>query len=82
MRRSEGALDAAGEISRQAGLERQTAKDELSELEEFAMDGLLEREADRLVVNDTGKIFIRNIAMTFDAYLRKGKMKTQISRTV
>ncbi|MBD3383237.1 MAG: oxygen-independent coproporphyrinogen III oxidase [candidate division Zixibacteria bacterium] len=57
-------------------------KDELSELEEFAMDGLLEREADRLAVNGTGKIFIRNIAMTFDAYLRKGKMKTQFSRTV
>ena len=54
--------------------------DELGRLGEFEADGLLERSSRRLRVTDVGRLFIRNIAMTFDAYLDASK--TCYSKTV
>lgn len=44
-------------------------KTELPGLEPFVADGLLEISDDRLEVTPIGRTFVRNIAMTFDAYL-------------
>ncbi|NQT62475.1 MAG: oxygen-independent coproporphyrinogen III oxidase [Candidatus Marinimicrobia bacterium] len=46
---------------------------ELSNLDEFQQDGLIEVDTQRLKVTDKGRLFIRNIAMTFDAYLGEGE---------
>ena len=53
-------------------------------LTEFFEDGLLEETEDALYVTPVGRTFVRNIAMTYDAYLHgdtAGK-KTQFSRTI
>jgi oxygen-independent coproporphyrinogen-3 oxidase len=41
------------------------------ELEEMAADGLLVLEGERIRVTEAGRLFLRNIAMLFDAYLRQ-----------
>ncbi len=43
--------------------------DALSQLAPMQADGLLEREDLMLKVTETGRLFLRNIAMCFDAYL-------------
>ena len=57
---------------------------ELAELEQGAInDGLLEIEPDALRVTPLGRIFIRNICMVFDRYLREKKREQPVfSRTV
>ena len=47
---------------------------ELSQLRQLEMDGLLRLERDRIDVTPAGRLLIRNIAATFDEYLRQ---KTQ-----
>ncbi|MGD1083605.1 MAG: oxygen-independent coproporphyrinogen III oxidase [Verrucomicrobiota bacterium] len=42
---------------------------ELESMSDLEKDGLLRRDARGLVVNDVGRLFIRNIAMRFDRYL-------------
>ncbi len=44
-------------------------------LEQFENEGLLELEADRIKVTDQGRFLIRNICMTFDAYLSQDTQK-------
>lgn len=44
---------------------------EIESLADLEADGLLERTPDRLVVTPLGRLFIRVIAMRFDAYLPK-----------
>ncbi|MEN9468415.1 MAG: hypothetical protein RL630_148 [Verrucomicrobiota bacterium] len=39
-------------------------------LNEFALDGLLTLQSDRIEVSEAGRLVIRNIAMAFDAYLK------------
>lgn len=41
-----------------------------AELEMFANDGILELDAGRVRITETGKPFIRNVAAAFDVYLR------------
>jgi len=41
-----------------------------SDLDEFISDGLLERSDKEVRVTPPGRVFVRNIAMVFDAYLR------------
>ncbi len=57
---------------------------ERSALAEFAADGLLVEAADGLVITELGRTFVRNIAMTFDAYLTDGipGRKVTFSRTI
>ncbi|NIS16815.1 MAG: oxygen-independent coproporphyrinogen III oxidase [candidate division Zixibacteria bacterium] len=57
-------------------------KDTLEALQVFQDDGLLTKEADAYILTDMGKIFIRNIAMAFDSYLKGSDLKVQFSRTV
>ncbi|MBL8014234.1 MAG: oxygen-independent coproporphyrinogen III oxidase, partial [Candidatus Omnitrophica bacterium] len=45
-------------------------------------DGLIEHDADCLVVTELGRLFIRNICMGFDIYLRKNTQQKRFSRTV
>ncbi len=54
---------------------------ELASLADLESDGLLARDATGFVVTDLGRLFIRNIAMRFDAHLPREKDR-RYSRTV
>jgi oxygen-independent coproporphyrinogen III oxidase len=57
--------------------------DALVKLKEFIPLQLLSLEHDRIIVSDSGRFVLRNIAMCFDAYLPKmAKEKPIFSRTV
>ncbi len=45
----------------------------LDRLEEFAADALVERDGSGFTVTEAGRLFIRNIAMCFDAYTVPGE---------
>ncbi|MEY3480898.1 MAG: hypothetical protein RIQ71_1673 [Verrucomicrobiota bacterium] len=45
----------------------------LGRLREFAEDNLVELAAEKIVVTGAGRLFIRNIAMCFDAYVQPGE---------
>lgn len=42
----------------------------LADLQEMQADGLVEVTAERIAITEIGRIFLRNIAMAFDGYLR------------
>jgi oxygen-independent coproporphyrinogen III oxidase len=50
---------------------------ELAHLEPFVADGLVVLNSDEIRVTWLGRIFIRNIAMVFDAYLEKQKLDSR-----
>jgi oxygen-independent coproporphyrinogen-3 oxidase len=51
--------------------------------QELVQDGLVEFDGDVLRVKPLGQLLVRNVAMLFDAYLRKAPDKKQVfSRTV
>jgi oxygen-independent coproporphyrinogen III oxidase len=54
---------------------------ELDSLGDLEADGLLHRHSHGLTVTDTGRLFIRNIAMRFDAHLKR-ETERRYSRTV
>jgi oxygen-independent coproporphyrinogen-3 oxidase len=56
-------------------------KAELESLTDLEADGLLQRGAGGLVVNEVGRLFIRNIAMRFDRYLPAAKER-RFSKTI
>jgi oxygen-independent coproporphyrinogen III oxidase len=46
-------------------------------------DGFVERDADAIVVTETGRLFVRNVCMAFDAYLARHEgAAPRFSRTV
>ena len=54
----------------------------LAELPPLAADGLITLEPGRIVVTDRGRLFLRNIAMSFDAYLKQASTdQPRYSRT-
>lgn len=60
---------------------------ELHRLEELERDGLLRLHNDRISINETGRLFLRNIAMCFDRYLHRDEARPnhsepQYSKTV
>jgi len=59
-------------------------KDEHQRLSDFVEDGLLTIDADAIRITPIGRTFVRNIAMTFDAYLdSKGETGgVRFSRTI
>ncbi len=58
-------------------------KSELAQLKKLEADGLLTINSDHIVVSDTGKVFVRNICMLFDAYINKeNSPKVRYSNTV
>ena len=57
--------------------------DELSRLVPLADDGMVDLHDDRIEVTPMGRIFIRNVAMVFDAYLKRREGQPRIfSRTL
>ena len=52
--------------------------DVIQQLVEMQHDGLLNIEADRIVITEQGKPFVRNISMAFDLHLKRRKPETQI----
>jgi oxygen-independent coproporphyrinogen-3 oxidase len=55
---------------------------ELAALEPLADDGLVVLSPDRISVTPLGRIFIRNVGMAFDRYLRIPREKPVFSRTL
>jgi oxygen-independent coproporphyrinogen-3 oxidase len=51
-------------------------------LAEFYDEQFIAKDGDNLVVLPLGRVFIRNVAMVFDAYLKKPEGHRQFSRTV
>ncbi len=65
-------------------LGEQGTRDFAEELERLAPledDGLVRREGTQLEVTPLGRLFVRNVAMVFDAYLRRSE-RPRFSRTV
>ncbi|RUM32904.1 MAG: oxygen-independent coproporphyrinogen III oxidase [Aquifex sp.] len=54
---------------------------ELEELKEMEEDGLIKIEEDKIRILPVGRLLIRNVAMVFDAHLRK-KRELKFSRTI
>ena len=56
--------------------------DALTDLRSLADDGLVEVRADKIKVTPTGRLFLRNIGMCFDRYLKEGaSAQPRYSRT-
>jgi oxygen-independent coproporphyrinogen-3 oxidase len=55
---------------------------ELEELQPFVEDGLLRLDQEGITVLPQGRLFIRNICMPFDAYLRREEGQPIYSRTI
>jgi oxygen-independent coproporphyrinogen-3 oxidase len=74
-------LDFAG-LSKDLGLDFAAYfAPELNSMTDLEQDGLLRRQDDGLVVNEVGRLFIRNIAMRFDRYLPAAKER-RFSKTI
>lgn len=57
-------------------------RDALAELEPLAVDGLLTMDHASLQVTERGRLFLRNVAMPFDAYLTAGRAERRFSRVI
>jgi len=57
-------------------------KDEIEELQEFIDAGLATITSDKIEVNKTGAMLIRNIVLPFDEYFKKMKNQKAFSKTV
>lgn len=56
--------------------------DELASLATFHNDKMIELESNAITVTNRGRLFIRNICMTFDAYLKQQAKLTRFSRVI
>lgn len=56
--------------------------EELDRLKQMEADGLVLLLNNQLKITDRGRLFVRNIAMVFDEYLRKKNHKPAFSKTV
>lgn len=61
---------------------KQYFKEELASCEQFQGDGMLSITDNEIVVANKGRLFIRNLCMTFDAYLKKQAKLTRFSRVI
>lgn len=57
-------------------------EEELECLEEMEEDGLLKLEPERLIITETGRLFLRNIAMCFDRYRDSADAGSKFSKTI
>jgi oxygen-independent coproporphyrinogen III oxidase len=57
-------------------------REELENLDEMEEDGLLIRMDNGIMITELGRLFLRNIAMTFDAYLKEPGREKRYSKTV
>ncbi|MGH9399254.1 MAG: oxygen-independent coproporphyrinogen III oxidase, partial [Thermoanaerobaculia bacterium] len=60
----------------------ETFADALLRLAPCAADGLVELSKDEIRATDLGRVFLRNLAMPFDAYLEASPEKPVFSRTL
>lgn len=56
--------------------------DALAQLQEMEAEGLVVCRPERIIVTETGRFFIRNVAMAFDAYLSASADRPLYSQTV
>lgn len=56
--------------------------DEWSRLDQLENDGLIIQLANEIQITTRGRLFLRNIAMVFDAYLSQDKQTNRYSKTV
>ena len=71
------------ELSKEMGLDfADYFKADIATLDDLEADGLLQREENGLRVTPLGRLFIRIIAMRFDAYLQTDQRKGRYSQTV
>ena len=75
-------LDLREVEARFGGEARAALEKDLAGARELEADGLVTLEGDVLRVTPLGQLLVRNVAMLFDAYLRKPATKPQFSRTV
>ena len=52
------------------------------ELQAFKEDGIIEISGNKIIITAMGKGFVRNVAMSFDYYLRDQKSKVKFSQTI
>jgi oxygen-independent coproporphyrinogen-3 oxidase len=73
-----------GEVEEKFGRASREAieRDLKSGLAELMVDGLVTFDEKVLRVTPLGQLLVRNVAMLFDAYLKKGASRSQFSRTV
>ncbi len=55
---------------------------ELEKMQSFQKDGLLAVHGSQIELSPLGRLFVRNVAATFDAYLARPNQKNTFSRTV
>jgi len=71
-----------GKIEKMFGIDfKEYFSKELEELREMEEDGLIKVEENRIRILPVGRLLIRNVAMVFDAHLRK-KRELKFSRTI
>tara|TARA_R100001143_G_scaffold63607_1_gene73971 strand:+ start:14783 stop:16180 length:1398 start_codon:yes stop_codon:yes gene_type:complete len=61
---------------------QQIFKSELERISEFESDGLIIKLKNGFRISNTGRLFLRNIAMVFDTYLSQHQKKRSYSKTV
>jgi oxygen-independent coproporphyrinogen-3 oxidase len=72
-----------GDVARRFGPEARAALErDLAGAREMEADGLVTLEGDVLRVTPLGQLLVRNVAMLFDAYLKKPATRPQFSRTI
>jgi oxygen-independent coproporphyrinogen-3 oxidase len=73
-----------GEVEAQFGAPARAAiaADLQAGLDELVADGLVAFDGAVLTVKPLGQLLVRNVAMLFDAYLKKGDTAKRFSRTV
>jgi oxygen-independent coproporphyrinogen-3 oxidase len=54
---------------------------EIRSLNDLENDGLLTRDSEKIQITERGRLFIRNIAMRFDAYVPQ-ESERRFSRTI
>ena len=57
-------------------------KDEIKELQEFVDEGLVEITPEKIKVNKTGSLLIRNIVLPFDEYFKKMANQKVFSKSI
>jgi len=71
------------EVDRQYGIDsRAYFSREMERLHELVADGLVSRDSKGVNVTEAGRLFVRNIAMVFDAYLPENIEQRSYSRTI
>lgn len=61
---------------------REKFRKEIGNLDALEADGLLVKHSDGFSVTETGRLFLRNVAMVFDGYITKKKGRPMYSKTV